>query len=70
MREAMSIWFFAGVLFLLYGIIILAEGFWELSHPPANPPVLFNLHPSIWWGAMMTVAGLAYTVRFWPRVKR
>jgi hypothetical protein len=70
MREAMSIWFFAGVLFLTYGVIITAEGLWELGHPPAHPPVLFSLHSSIWWGGMMAVAGLAYTIRFWPRVKR
>jgi hypothetical protein len=70
MRETISIWFFAGVLFLIYGIIIVAEGFWELAHPPVHPPVLFNLHPAIWWGGMMAIAGLAYTIRFWPRVRR
>jgi hypothetical protein len=70
MREQMSIWFFAGVLFLIYGVIITTTGFWELSNPPAHPPVLFNLHPSIWWGGMMAIAGLIYTIRFWPRVKR
>jgi hypothetical protein len=68
-RESMSIWFFAGVLFLLYGIIITAEGLWELVYPPAHPPVLFHLHPAIWWGALMAVAGLTYTIRFWPRVR-
>jgi hypothetical protein len=70
MREQMQIWFFAGVLFLIYGVIITAEGFWELANPPAHPPVLFNLHPSIWWGGLMAIAGLVYTIRFWPRVKR
>ncbi|HSY73213.1 MAG TPA: hypothetical protein VK798_13255 [Alloacidobacterium sp.] len=70
MREAMSIWFFAGVLFLIYGVIITAQGLWELAHPPTHPPVLFHLHPAIWWGAMMGIAGLLYTIRFWPRVKR
>lgn len=70
MRETMSIWFFAGVLFLIYGVIITAEGFWELAHPPLHPPVLFNLHASIWWGGMMAIAGLIYTIHFWPRVKR
>lgn len=67
MRESISIWFFAGVLFLIYGVIITVQGLWELSNPPANPPVLYSLHAPIWWGAMMGIAGLAYTVRFWPR---
>ena len=67
MREALSIWFFAGILFFIYGIIITAEGIWELSHPLAHPPMLNSLHASIWWGGMMLVAGLAYTIHFWPR---
>jgi hypothetical protein len=66
MRHSISIWFFSGVLFLVYGVLITAEGVWELSHPPAQPPVLFSLHAPIWWGAMMAVAGLAYTVYYWP----
>ena len=70
MREEISIWFFGGVLFLLYGVIVLAEGLWELGHPLANPPVLNNLHAPIWWGALMGVAGLLYTVKFWPKRHR
>jgi len=65
MRE-MSIWFFSGVLFLVYGILICAAGVYEFFHPLAHPPVLNHLHASIWWGAMMAVAGLVYTIRFWP----
>jgi hypothetical protein len=67
MRESISIWFFGGILFLIYGVIITAQGVWELSHPPLQPPVLFSLHAPIWWGALMGVAGLFYTIRFWPR---
>jgi len=26
--------------------------------------VLYELHAPIWWGAIMTVAGLFYTIRF------
>ena len=70
MRGSISIWFFGGALFLVYGVIITGQGIWELSHPPAHPPVLFSLHAPIWWGALMGVAGLAYTIRFWPRRTR
>jgi hypothetical protein len=69
-REEISIWFFGGVLFLIYGVIVFVEGLWELSHPLANPPVLNNLHAPIWWGAMMGIAGLTYTVKFWPKKHR
>ena len=67
MREEISIWFFGGVLFLMYGAIVFVEGLWELGHPLANPPTLNNLHAPIWWGALMGIAGLVYTVKFWPK---
>ena len=67
MRETFSIWWFAGILLLAYGVVIFATGVWELSHPLANPPVLNNLHAPIWWGAMLAVAGLGYTIGFRPR---
>ena len=47
MRATMSIWFFAGLMLLAYGIVILAAGLWELSHPLANPPALSQLHAPI-----------------------
>jgi len=65
MRESLSIWFFSGVLLLVYGVLILATGIYELSHPVHVE--LSYLHPAIWWGAMMTVFGLFYVVKFRPR---
>ena len=62
-----SIWFFIGVLLSLYGVIITATGLYELVSPPANPPVLANLHASIWWGAVLLIIGLTYFIRFFPR---
>jgi hypothetical protein len=62
-----SIWFFIGVLLSAYGVIITATGFYELISPPADSPVLANLHASIWWGAALLIIGLIYLVRFFPR---
>ncbi len=67
MRESFSIWWFAGILMLAYGVVILTTGLWELSHPLINPPVLNNLHAPIWWGALLTIFGLGYTIGFRPR---
>jgi hypothetical protein len=61
-----SIWFFIGVLMLIYGILILGSGLLELSSPPEHPVVLANLHAGIWWGALMIVLGAIYTFRFSP----
>jgi hypothetical protein len=64
MRSHTSIWLFSGILLLSYGVIIMGTGLWELGHPLANKPVLYDLHAPIWWGGIMTVAGLFYTIKF------
>jgi hypothetical protein len=63
-RQALSIWFFVGILTLAYGIVILLTGIYEFSHPVGT--VLANLHPAFWWGILMTLFGAFYTVRFRP----
>lgn len=66
-KTLISIWFFIGVLLTAYGVLITASGLYELASPPAHPVVLANLHAGIWWGAILLVIGLVYTVRFFPR---
>jgi len=65
--DSISIWFFIGISLVVNGALILAAGIYEWAHPPANPVVLFNLHASVWWGAVLFVAGLVYCVKFKPR---
>ena len=66
-RETMSIWFFCGLMLLAYGVVICATGLWELHEPLLHPPALAKLHAPIWWGAALAVAGLGYTLKFFPR---
>jgi hypothetical protein len=64
-----SIWFFCGILMLAYGVVLVATGLSELHHPPANEvllPWLQPLHPTLWWGVLLTLFGGFYTVRFRP----
>jgi len=65
-----SIWFFIGISLLVNGVLICGAGVWEVFHPPANPVVLFNLHASVWWGGLLLVVGLLYTIFFVPGRKR
>ena len=60
----LSIWFFIGVLLLAYGILILGNAIVNYSHPPAV--VLAELHADLWWGALLLVLGIIYTVKFRP----
>ena len=65
--RVISIWFFIGLSLLVNGVLIFGAGIWEVTHPPANPVVLFDLHAPVWWGAILAVIGLAYCLRFSPR---
>jgi len=69
MPKNISIWFFTGVLLLVYGVIITASGVYGLSHPPARPVVLAELHMDIWWGLLMLAAGILYCWKFAPSGK-
>lgn len=60
------IWFFIGISLLVNGILIVGAGIWEIFNPPANPVVLFHLHASVWWGAVLLLLGILYCVRFAP----
>ena len=62
-----SIWFFIGISLLVNGLLIFGAGLYEYWHPPAQQVVLYNLHASVWWGALMTVIGAVYCYYFKPR---
>ncbi|MGA8763443.1 MAG: hypothetical protein WB562_11310 [Candidatus Sulfotelmatobacter sp.] len=64
--RSISIWFFIGTSLLVNGFIILGAGMYELIHPPQSPPVLYQLHASVWWGAILTVLGGFYCWHFTP----
>jgi hypothetical protein len=63
----LSIWFFIGVLLTIYGVLITATGLYELVSPPLHPPVLADLHFSLWWGIVLLIIGLIYLIRFYPK---
>lgn len=65
--ESLSIWFFVGVMTLAYGAVLLAYGIWEWfgGHEPQT--VLHELHPTFWWGLLLTIFGAFYTLKYRPR---
>ena len=62
-----SIWFFIGVLLLIYGVLILGAGLYEFVSPPERAVVLADLHAAIWWGGLLIVLGIVYLFKFSPR---
>ena len=69
-KHFISIWFFIGLLLTVYGVLILAAGIYELSHPPERTVELAQYHAGIWWGALLLVLGLVYTIKFRPKDKQ
>jgi hypothetical protein len=79
-HHQIPLWFFIGVLLLVYGILIAAAGLYYTYYPTeairaimdsANPAdkaqlEIWNLHAGVWWGCLLTVIGAVYCLRFNP----
>lgn len=64
-HHIIPVWFFVGMLFIIYGLLILASGLAEWSHPPNV--VLAEKHAPVWWGALMLALGMIYGFKYYPR---
>jgi hypothetical protein len=64
--SGISIWFFIGVLLTLYGVLIFGYGIYEVVSGNLANVKLAQYHAPVWWGALMLIAGLFYSVRFRP----
>ncbi len=63
-HHIIPVWFFVGVLFLVYGVLIFGSGLAEWSHPLNT--VEAELHAPVWWGALLIVLGSMYSILFRP----
>ncbi|MGO9482544.1 MAG: hypothetical protein ACLP05_12300 [Candidatus Kryptoniota bacterium] len=70
-NKGIAIWFFIGVLLLAYGIIIAASSIAEAYfHAFGRHVVLQQLDFGIWWGFLLIILGLVYSIVFRPWKKR
>jgi hypothetical protein len=67
---SLSIWFFIGISLAVNGLVIFARGIYEVIFPPETQVVLYNLHANIWWGGVLLVLGLFFSLRFSPARER
>lgn len=65
-HHMLPIWFFIGITLLVYGVVILGSGIYEWIKPPEKPVAMAHLHAAVWWGILMVVVGLIYTIKFRP----
>jgi hypothetical protein len=54
--EPLAIWFFVGLILLVYGLLVLVAHFFG----PVRQTVLAHTQPALWWGAIIVVAGGAF----------
>ena len=66
----LSIWFFTGICLGVNGFFIFAQGIYEAINPPVEKVVLSQLHANIWWGAVLLILGLFFSLRFSPARER
>lgn len=66
----LSIWFFTGICLGVNGAFIVAQGIYEAINPPVEKVVLSQLHANIWWGAVLLILGLLFSIRFSPARER
>lgn len=65
--SGIPIWFFIGLLLLIYGGMILGYGIVEWTSGNYAPGVeLTNLHAPVWWGGILGLLGLFYVIKFRP----
>ncbi|HVO75645.1 MAG TPA: hypothetical protein VMT35_16560 [Ignavibacteriaceae bacterium] len=57
------IWYFVGLILFIMGLVITLTGLFLLSSPAQSKSVLYDLHPNIWWGAVMMIVGLIYIIK-------
>jgi hypothetical protein len=63
--RTISVWFFIGVLLLIYGVLILGSGLAGIGTPTPGV-VMGDLHVDIWWGALLVLIGGFYSFAFRP----
>ena len=66
-QHPFAIWFVIGLLLDLYGLMILGAGIYNYFVPPAEPVVMSHLPAPIWWGVLLIVMGVFYTINYYPR---
>lgn len=64
------IWFFIGVMLLVYGVLIFGYGIFELATGTLANVELNTLHAPVWWGGMLLIFGLIYCIKFRPTKRK
>ena len=64
--SGIPIWFFIGLLLVVYGVMIVGYGIYEVATGTLANVQLANLHTPLWWGGVLLLLGIIYCVKFRP----
>jgi hypothetical protein len=65
-KQEISVWFFIGGLLVIYGILIIGA---TLTSGAESNVKFAEYHIGTWWGALLIVLGLFYSIAFRPQKK-
>ena len=57
-KQMKPIWYFVCLMLAAMGAVVLVSGLIYYSGERTAKTVLSELHPALWWGAIMIVAGI------------
>jgi O-antigen/teichoic acid export membrane protein len=60
LKQMKPIWYFVGLMLSAMGVVVLLAGIANYISPPPRLTVLHQLHPELWWGLIMIIAGLLF----------
>ena len=59
-KKMKPIWYFIGLMLLVMGAVITVSGIYRYFVPGGTQTALAELHPDIWWGLVMVIAGAVF----------
>jgi len=57
------IWYFIGLLLTIVGVIVTITGIYYYFNPGDQQTILGEIHPDIWWGAVMLITGIIFFIK-------
>ena len=65
-KKMRPIWYFVGLMLGAMGIVVFVSGILNYSQDGMTRTVLSEIHPNLWWGAIMIIAGFIF---YWTNRK-
>jgi len=62
-KKMKPIWYFVGLILLAMGGVVFLSGLYTLIFRVQHKTALAELHPDLWWGAIMVIVGIIFFLK-------